>query len=374
MIVDPKDSAEVGENIHTGYRFDECLMISGRLFGPLISGLAPHAADLCIVHGVRTDTVAHGRGEEEIEAGRLALGPGETIWTALSEAAPGDEPIAFMRIPVRPAARKSGQFPDGDAIQLARGLDDGNPVLVDPDLMRRGVLRSEPLPRWFEKLADNKAELARSVLPDADIDAYVARQRTSNLLWKLLASTPSASDLDFGPDIHADALRVAFQAIRSRTAKVIDIMSPELWFDTHTAHIQNQTARVRGAFYAVGKFIEALKQTRDEHGSLFEQTTIVIHTELGRYPKFNGNDGKDHWPENSWMFAGKGIRPVTIGATDDHYRGLPVDYRTGSTAGPQARPIYPDAISATLLQLVGATPSKYGFRNDEILWPLLARA
>jgi hypothetical protein len=44
--------------------------------------------------------------------------------------------------------------------------------------------------------------------------------------------------------------------------------------------------------------------------------------------------GKDHWPENSWMLLGKGIRRVeggvTLGATDDRLRGRPVDFRSGS--------------------------------------------
>ena len=54
--IDPKDPSQVGDHIHCGYMGDERIRGSRRLFGPLIGGLERHDEELCLIHGVRSDT------------------------------------------------------------------------------------------------------------------------------------------------------------------------------------------------------------------------------------------------------------------------------------------------------------------------------
>jgi uncharacterized protein (DUF1501 family) len=109
---------------------------------------------------------------------------------------------------------------------------------------------------------------------------------------------------------------------------------PALWFDTHSNNGAEQARLVPRAFGLIGQFLKLLKSETGAHGTLLDDTTILIGGEVGRFPRLNVTSGKDHWPENSWMLLGKGIRRVeggvTLGATDDRLRGRPVDFRSGS--------------------------------------------
>src|SRR5262249_33647173 len=120
------------------------------------------------------------------------------------------------------------------------------------------------------------------------------------------------------------------------------------------------------------KFLDALESTPVVGGgSLHEHTTVVVITEIGRYPTMNGNAGKDHWPETSFFLLGKGVRPGVVGATGDDFLSMPVDYHTGSTTTGERRPIFVEALSSTLLRMVGAAPSSVGFADKDVLSPVL---
>jgi hypothetical protein len=92
---------------------------------------------------------------------------------------------------------------------------------------------------------------------------------------------------------------------------------------------------------------------------------------VGRYPKVNAFLGKDHWPKNSWVMVGAGLRPVeggiTVGATDENLRGQAVDFRSGSLTSGDRRPIFLESVFATLLKMVGAAPAVGGYRADSVL-------
>jgi hypothetical protein len=130
---------------------------------------------------------------------------------------------------------------------------------------------------------------------------------------------------------------------------------------------------LEGFLTSLRAFLDALESTPVEGGgTLREQTTIVVTTEIGRYPTMNGNAGKDHWPETSFFLLGKGVRPGVIGATGDDFRALPIDYRSGSTTAGERRPIFVEALSSTLLRIIGASPSSAGFSDDDVLLPVVA--
>ena len=223
---------------------------------------------------------------------------------------------------------------------------------------------------WFDVMAAQQQELGQRILDkDALVDrARIARESTA--LHRMLSRRLALDS--FGDDIHAHALRVVYEGLRQEISKVFVLTSPYPWFDTHSDHLRTQRERLHSTFLAIGKFVDALKTTRTKHGTLFDQTTIVISSEMGRYPKLNGNNGKDHWPEVSVIMLGKGVQPCTIGDTDDTLRAIPMDYRTGSTVVGERRPIFPEAISSTLLRICGQDPRGATFRDDDVLLPAIA--
>src|SRR5579871_5259809 len=69
LTVDPKISAASGGSIDCGYGPDERIRGKRRFYGPQIGPLIRHESDLCLIHGVRIDTVAHPDGEAILTRG-----------------------------------------------------------------------------------------------------------------------------------------------------------------------------------------------------------------------------------------------------------------------------------------------------------------
>jgi hypothetical protein len=233
----------------------------------------------------------------------------------------------------------------------------------------------KPLSPWEREaaglLGEARIETARAILPakSEPLRQYEHRARDGAAARALFQGLPRQNpftDEHIGPGLH-----VALQAIRGNHARFINVGSRFLWFDSHTDNFHIQQDRLAPALADIARFLDALKAERNAHGPLIEQTTVLIGSELGRYPKLNGVRGKDHWPENSWILAGRGLRRepggVTIGATDARYRGVPIDFRSGATSGADRRPITIDALFATIIKLAGGDPGRYEYGGDATL-------
>jgi len=63
---------------------------------------------------------------------------------------------------------------------------------------------------------------------------------------------------------------------------------------------------------------------------------VVVTSEFSRTPSKNELGGKHHWPTNSMIFLGKGVRPGrggaprVFGAVDENLVALPVNPQNGS--------------------------------------------
>ncbi|NTX55790.1 DUF1501 domain-containing protein [Myxococcus sp. CA039A] len=378
MTVDAKDPATAGE-VDTGYRAAERLQGTRRLFGPLIGGLLRHDDALCLVHGVRYDTVAHETGEAILRAGHQRHGASTPPFgDVLGGLLPGSAPIPHLHIqtgfprPPRPLdALPLPGNPEGRAIPLAGGLS------IDPATVelltgepRRGLFDTPP---WFEEMQALRHEEARQWLggrPE-ELAAHEQTLQQGQHLQRLLSTADRHTALRGSP--LGPGLQLAFHAVRGNHARFVTVRSPRVWLDTHTDNVALQSARTRPIFDDIAGFLDLLQRERNAFGTLLEQTTVVIASELGRFPKLNMVRGKDHWPENSWILLGRGIRAgATVGQTDARFRGVSIDYRSGSATEGQRRPLEIDALFATLLHLAGGDPLRHDYGRDMLLHGILA--
>ncbi len=333
LTVDPKAAGSSGSRIQPGYRAEERLQGSHRLYGPLMGELIRHDADLCLVHGVRTDTVAHPVGERVVQRGRVQASAREP-WLAevLGAVLPGNAPLSHLAL---------GQSPE------AFSEERPEPAFVSVELA--------------QALVDSRAREAR-------LRSWLGsrEQGQQDALGQLVATSepvPRFADPVLGPQ-----LQLALHALQGNFAKAITVSTRSLHLDAHHEHLSLQRRRLVPALGDVARFIDALKAVRTPHGSLFEQTTLVIGSEFGRAPAYDARSGKDHWPESSWVLAGKGIRGgATVGETGADLRALPIDYRTGRPEGAQRRPVLIDALSATLLQVASPGSTAQGLRAQDVL-------
>jgi hypothetical protein len=108
--------------------------------------------------------------------------------------------------------------------------------------------------------------------------------------------------------------------------------------------------------------LSALLDDLSERG-LIADTQLVAFGEFGRTPKFNKDEGRDHWsPTASLLFAGAGVRGgQVIGVTD----------KQGAYVS--KRPVSPPDVIWTVYEALGINPTKQLVTPDGRPIPLLER-
>lgn len=346
------DQGAVGASIDCGYPAADRRRGARRFYGPCIGGLLRHEADLALVHGVRTDTVSHQDGDVMVAAGKR-YATGATFTGRLSARLPGAAPLSTaVFLPERPYGARLAED-DAlvfDAFTLA--------TVGRPEARRHG-------PRWVARMRELQRAQART-LDGPQADQYVAELERAELVERWLGLTeasPPMTEPNIGP-----ALQMTLTGLRHDLAKCFVTATKRDWFDTHSDHERNQRSRLTPTLDDVATFLDALKRERNEHGTLFDQTLVLLGSELGRYPKLNAVRGKDHWPENTWVLVGGGVAGgTTVGETGADFRALPVNFASGATGGPASRPLYIDSVFATAARILVGDAGPVGYKSSDVL-------
>ena len=104
----------------------------------------------------------------------------------------------------------------------------------------------------------------------------------------------------------------------------------ELGWDTHASN-QIQSQHFDGLFSGLSGIFSAVSNTTDVTGApLADSLTVVVLSEMGRYPQFNTRGGREHWTYTSGMLIGSGVRGgQVIGGYDNYAAGQPTNLDTG---------------------------------------------
>jgi hypothetical protein len=369
LTIDPKDPS-TGSQVECGYKASERLRGKRRFYGPLMGDLMRHEESLCLIHGVRSDTVAHMNGLAMIYRGTIDLSP-STPWIGdvIGAALPGSAPIEHLLLRGDGAGDMllgSGYDPIGVVLRAKVTRD-----LLDPKVPTTWARPSASLDQAW-------ADEARPVFGKAAATGagYLDSVHRAESVRALLGGADHKTD--FKEETLASHLQMAVSALRRNLARCITVFAMGARFDSHTDCMNVQRQRVVPAYGDIARFIDLLRETRDEHGSLLDRTTIAIGSEFGRFPRFNAVNGKDHWPESTWMLLGGGVRReaggLTLGETLADFRGAAIDYRTGKTSGPDARPIFLNNIFATLVRAAGISQARSPYAAGDVLECALDRS
>ncbi len=306
---------------------------SGRLVSSLFPEVSRHVDDLCFLHGMHTEGVAHGPATLFLHTGATNLvRPSVGSWISYGLGAANENLPAFVT--VNPPATKGGPRNYGNAFlpALHQGTvlgQTGNPN-AKPEIRHVADLRvgAEAAGRRFGMLQEMNREQLRAVGGgEPELEAAI---QSYELAWRLQNHAPAAVDVDgedaatlemygigkketdgFGRQCLA-ARQLAEAGVRYIQVSHCDNSATPVW-DQHSG-MPKHADRAREVDRPIAGLLEDLKRR-----GLLEDTLVWWGSEFGRTPFAQGKDGRDHNPLGFtvWL-AGGGVKPgYAHGATDE---------------------------------------------------------
>ena len=309
-------------------RYGEC----GRYVSDLFPSMAQQVDQLCMIHSMHTEGVAHGPSTLFMHTGATNLiRPSIGSWINYGLGTENQNVPGFVTI--NPSSSKGGPRNYSNAFlpTIFQGTAIGRAAQPAANAnfrnIRNHLLSANEQEKRFELLqALNRQQLARHPGDDqleATIESY-------ELAFRMQANAPEMLDLTaesketlslYGIDRKATedfgrqcllARRMAESGVRYIQINYSDESTNPKW-DQHSnmkKHMDHATA--------VDKPVAGLLADLRRRG-LLEDTLVWWGGEFGRTPFAQGNDGRDHNPRGFtvWL-AGGGVKPgIAYGATDE---------------------------------------------------------
>lgn len=100
--------------------------------------------------------------------------------------------------------------------------------------------------------------------------------------------------------------------------------------------------------------------TRLKAAELYDETLIVVVSEMTRTPKMNQDGGKDHWPVTSAMLIGGSLAGGrTLGGTNDYLDAQPTELNSGVVSMSSSRKIEYPNFAAGVLHAAGVDTASF---------------
>ena len=339
--------------------------------GKMVSDLFPHigsqADDLCFIHSLRTEGVAHGPATLFLHCGATnAVRPSMGSWISYGLGTENANLPAFVSI--APSIGNGGARNFGNAFLPAS--HQGTPLsqagaAIDQLKIPHLVHDPRSLPerqQQFELLQrlNHEQRIARE--GHRELDAMI---ESYELAWKMQATAPSLFELeqedkstlglygigeketdDFGRKCLL-ARRLSESGVRFVQVTYGDNTANPAW-DQHS-NLPKHAEHARAVDRPIAGLLQDLKQR-----GLLEDTLVWWGGEFGRTPYAEKNGtGRDHNPSGFTMWlAGGGVKPgFSYGATDD------VGHQCVSDI------VSMHDLHATLLHLLGVDHQKLTYRH-----------
>ncbi|HEY6168072.1 MAG TPA: DUF1501 domain-containing protein [Verrucomicrobiae bacterium] len=199
------------------------------------------------------------------------------------------------------------------------------------------------------------------------IEQALAGQRAARATQPLLPRLERAEGMLYAAQVNSKALqrvtphipasipkeRLAQQAeIALASFKAGVCVSANLSIGQFDSHANNDRDQMK----LIPEFLEGIAYTirRAEELKIREKLVVVVQSEMGRAPNYNGGNGKDHWSIGSVMFLGSRIRGNrVIGATDEKQFAVPLQPQTLACDRENGIRVRPEHVHEALRQFAG---------------------
>lgn len=360
-FADPKVAAEVDSRVTIPYKPDEIIGADRVRLPPQMRALTPFLDRVAVVNGVIVRTVAHEYAQ--IQA----------FYMTDDFVTPRD---------VRLAGEIGSQIsPSNDLWDVSVGLPiftspksrspRGKSVILDPALYKQLYKPSDDglFVRSTEALRDqlkttSDADTLNTIRTTLAFLERLDRSKPFEVPALEIKTLPSAAGMS-APELminqrlandHMTKMAIVFDLL---SKNVVGSVSSMMYgsFDSHALNHMLQEPLVEIFSTGLAWLMRSMAEHKLEDGrSLLDDTMIIAHSELGRFPFLNSRLGKDHFPEIPILFAGGNIRPGNYGGTDKTLSGLPTSLTTGKLGGT-------GATNLTISDVGAAIRSEYGLRH-----------
>ncbi len=325
-------------------------------------------ASTCVINGLEVRSIAHERCRQLLFTGG-GLGGAAGVPSRIASSSLADAPFGNVVLsgPAFTNSENAGAMRVGDNGQLrdllTRDAVEGTALrLPGPDL-------SALEDAFVAQRARGAAAAAR---PGAEARLTGAYR---DALDTLTIAEDARDLLRGGEGDTTSELHAAVQLLASgfaRCAVVADRgVRNERW--DHHSDLSRQGPSFDMLFRRVSGVLEELSNTQGHRApTLLDEVTVVVMSEMGRFPRLNSSLGKDHWMTTSLMLLGGGVRGGQVfGGTTSALTGAAIDPSSGAVVASGGVVIQPAEIGATLLTLAGLDPEA-AFPGTSVLGGVLA--
>ncbi len=345
-------------------RYGEC----GQFVSDLFPEIARHVDDLCFLHSLHTNGVAHGPSTLFLHTGATNLvRPSMGAWVTYGLGTENDNLPGFVTI--GPSSANGGPRNYASAFLPAhyQGTPIGSAAQPGRNLNFRHVAGSE-LPvatrrRQFELLQQINARQRERLSGVDRVDEVEALISSYELAWRMQTHAPEALDISrettttqtmygigeketdaFGRQCLV-ARRMAEAGVRFIQVNYADNGNNPRW-DQHSK-IQQHAIHARASDKPVAGLLADLKSR-----GLLEDTLVWWGGEFGRNPFAQGADGRDHNPQGFTHFlAGGGVKTGFAYGKTDEFGHRAVENR-----------VHMHDLHATILHLLGLDHTRLTYR------------
>ena len=277
-----------------------------------------HYQRMCVINGVDVQTNNHSAGLRNAVSGRL--GEGYPNVAALYAGHTGPQrPMAFLTF--------GGYEMTGGLVAPTRDVDRARLAgIAYPDRINATVDDGQ---RFHAKSVEGLINLTRSARSEQMREiATLPKHRHS--LDTLMTSRVGSDQLrkleELLPTLDGDGVQMRAQLVVTAYKAGIGLAGnlTSGGFDTHGNHDVTHAAAMRDLLTLVNTVWEEA-----ERQDVADRMVMVIHSDFGRTPNYNGGAGKDHWPITSMIMLGAGVPGnKVVGLTDEGHRPIPLDADT----------------------------------------------
>lgn len=309
-------------------QYGEC----GHWVSDLFPEIARHVDDLCFIHSMHTNGVAHGPATLFLHTGAMnVIRPSVGAWVTYGLGTENQNLPGFITICPSSANGGPRNFSNAFLPTHYQGTAIGRAGIPATEARINHLTNPGPSiesqRRQFELLQGINQEQLELVGADDELEAVIS---SYELAWQMQMHAPEILDLseetevtqrlygidqtetaDFGRQCLM-ARRLAEAGVRFIQVNYADNGSNPRW-DQHS-NIELHETHARATDKPVAGLISDLKAR-----GLLEDTLVWWGGEFGRNPFSQGTDGRDHNPKGFTHFlAGGGVRPgYSHGATDE---------------------------------------------------------